>query len=349
MSLNAWAGTVGAEVARNPSGGPYTTTPEAEARLVVRALWRRQRVRAFGTADVDAAAAELIRQRRAGVTEEQVRCDLGQARAAGVGTGVIAALAHLIGMVGLAALFVCLVGGLGLLLVFIGFNLVGLDDVTQWLFDSLPWLDAQLPAVILVYPFVGAAIHDAAQALRRFALRREYLAWASHRPGQLARGTLALPEPSLFGAGFASLPAKVLGPTMVLVGLGIAGVMLLDGDLGALFTTVLIFGALAAVLGGIAWVQGWRLRRIALLHGALAGPAAALWSTPAAASASEEQASGEGEAEGGGEDADGEVERPHAERAEDPSGERVLRGVHGNGGERPQREDEHRRGEHDHG
>lgn len=71
----------------------------------------------------------------------------------------------------------------------------------------------------------------------------------------------------------AALPARVLAPTSVVLGLAIGGVIALQGDVGDGLITFLAFAAGALILSVVAGLQRWRLRRIVLLHDALAGRA----------------------------------------------------------------------------
>lgn len=274
MHLDIWAATTGVEAGRNPSGGPHQTSPEQSARLIVRAMRRSERERAFGTGDVDEAAQALAHERRrTGLSREQRRHEFEEAHAAGIGTGAVAGAAQVVGRLALAVMYVCLFGALGGILVVVGLDAITGTDLMDAAVRSVPGLPQQLPLMVVVYPFVCAALHDAAQTVRRYALRRRYFAWACGREGQIARGTSALPAPELRGAAMAALPARVLAPTSVVLGLAIGGVIALQGHVGDGLITFLAFSAGALILSVVAGLQRWRLRRIMLLHDALAGRA----------------------------------------------------------------------------
>ena len=192
MDLTVWAATTGVAAGRNPSGGPHETPPEQSARLIVRAMRRSERERAFGTGDVDEAAQALAHERRrTGLSRKQQRHELDEARAAGIGTGAVAGAAQVVGRLALAMMYVCLFGALGGILVVAVLDAITGTDLMDAAVRSVPGLPQQLPLVVVVYPFVCAGIHDAAQTVRRYALRRRYFAWACGREGQIARGTWA--------------------------------------------------------------------------------------------------------------------------------------------------------------
>lgn len=235
---------------------------------------RSERERAFGTGDVDEAAQALAHERRrTGLSREQRRREFEEARAAGIGTGAVAGAAQVVGRLALVMMYVCLFGALGGILVVVGLDAITGTDLMDAAMRSVPGLPQQLPLMVVVYPFVCAALHDAAQTVRRYALRRRYFAWACGREGQIARGTSAMPAPELRGAAVTALPARVLGPTSVVIGLAIGGVIALQGDVGDGLITFLAFAAGALILSVVAGLQRWRLRRIMLLHDALAGRA----------------------------------------------------------------------------
>jgi len=270
-----WAAQMGVEAVRSPSGGPRGTGPREEAWLLASALRPRERERAFGTRDVTRAAHRVLRQRGAlRVSAEDVRRDAAEARSAGVGTGAVASVAHVVGVLFLALVYFCIAGPI--VLIFGNAAVAGVTgfDLLDPLFDALPWLAAQFPLAMTVHWAVFAGLSDAAETVRRVALRREYLAWAATREGQLARGTVVLPAPALLGAGFASLPGRVIPGVAATVGLGILLAQILMGQLDAgMLPFYLGLGALGGAFYVVGRLQRRRLRRIEILHAAIAGPA----------------------------------------------------------------------------
>lgn len=181
-------------------------------------------------------------------------------------------MSHVLSVVFIWLMYVVLLGSFGGILALVSLDALLPGQQADDLFDRFPWMLQHLPWVAVFSPFVLAGLHDLAQTVRRHALRREYLAWAAQRDGQLARGTAVLPEPALLGAGWASLPARVLGPGLALAGLGAAVAVALDGDVGGAGLGLLVFGSLAAVLSGVSFLQRRHLRHIQLLHAAVVGP-----------------------------------------------------------------------------
>jgi len=278
MTIASWAAGIGAKTGRNPSGGPHEWTPEMEGTLVARALRPWQRERLCGFREVRVVARAVADERYNIISPGAwVREDAEAARSAGVGTGAVAWIAHALGNV-----FAALTMFFGLAPITV-YGILGLvQTVTPYepiltLDRQYPWLSNHLLASILVYPFLCAAVNDVLETIRRLALRREYLAWAVGREGQVARGTTVLPEPLIFGAGMAALPAKIIPGALVVVILAALGVGLLEGHVSATpWSLLLIAAGIAAVLYGVSRLQQWRLRRIVLLHHAIAGPAGRL-------------------------------------------------------------------------
>lgn len=270
-----WAAQMGVEAVRSPSGGSHGTGPREEAWLLASALRPREREQAFGTRDVTEAAHRVLRQRRAlRLSAEDVQGDAAEARSAGVGTGAVAWVAHVGGVLFLALVYFCIAGPIiGILGGAVLSEMTG-RDLFAALFDRFPWLTLHLPLTMTVYWAVFAGLNDAAETVRRVALRREYLAWAATREGQLARGTVMLPAPALLGAGFAALPGRVMPAAIILVGLGILLAQIFMGHLDAgMLPFYLGLGMLGAVFYVVGRLQRRRLRRIEILHAAIAGPA----------------------------------------------------------------------------
>ena len=148
MHLDVWAATTGVEAGRNPSGGPHQTSPEQSARLIVRAMRRSERERAFGTGDVDEAAQALAHERRrTGLSREQRRHEFEEARAAGIGTGAVAGAAQVVGRLALVMMYVCLFGALGGILVVVGLDAITGTDLMDAAMRSVPGLPQQLPSM----------------------------------------------------------------------------------------------------------------------------------------------------------------------------------------------------------
>lgn len=270
--MNIWAAQMGVRVAQNPSGGPFEEDPRAQAHRVVRALTRRQRERAFGVGDVDDAAARLTAERRmAKVGSETRQRDVDEARAAGIGSGVLPAICHVLGRAALVLASFLVLGLIGGLIVCLVLDVTVAPGIVEGIFDVAPWLDTQLPLAIAVYPWVLFAVYDLLESLRRLLHRRGYLAWACQREGQLARGTAALPAPKLMGAGMVAMLFSLLACLALVMGLGIGGASVLMGDVAWALKILLGFAGAAVVFALIRAALRWRIKRIVLLHAALAG------------------------------------------------------------------------------